>query len=98
MSDHDNSCNFNITISDVSENEKNGSDYLEIYPNPSIGTININSNYQKIEIHNQLGVLVKTLSINESQWIPDLNSSSGIFEIVARKGSKIEVKKAIFLK
>jgi hypothetical protein len=71
-------CSINVTLKENFESNQN----IIIYPNPSKGIININKNYQTLEIliYNSLGQIVKNLNTEDiNNQIDISNLNNGIY-------------------
>jgi len=71
---------------------------LSIFPNPISAFLNIkaNENLSKITIYNQLGQLVKTVKINNTETTINFNGiSSGTYLLKIEAGAKITTKQII---
>ena len=72
---------------------------INIFPNPSSGIININTQEQLfINIYNQQGVLIKSMQINKNKTIDLTGFSKGIYMVVIRTRNNETLKKKVILK
>jgi len=78
---------------------------IEIYPNPSVGFINISSDKElnaQLEIYNTAGKLVKSINANSSNnqdiSIADLENGIYMMRIIDNETKQVNTKKIILSK
>jgi hypothetical protein len=80
----------------VGEVSKNN-DVISIYPNPSNGTFNIQSDVTlKLNLINQLGQVVKTISLDDSHKVVTVTDlANGVYFITGENNGSVINKKIV---